>query len=1162
MSVLSKFTKNRWLAGFVLLLSMAGLASKAQTTTPNVQVEVLGVGAEFLLGGDLTDPENDGLDEAGAANDPSWNWKNITSSHEPDFEGAESAFNIFDGKVGGGADKWCCDDPVPDVPVWVAVEFNQPVSLTHFTVACGNDTPGRDPTDWAIQGSSNGTDWTDIYRFFDTVTPWGDERNLVVKFTLPVASQAYSFIRYICYDTPATLHQLNEIEYFGGVGQPEPPIKKGLVASWNFDGDNLEDSVGVFDATAVGSEPIPFVASKSGYGKAIKLNGEDQYAEVTGGEPDDLAYAGGSISVAGWFKVDAFDTDWQALVAKGEGSNWRVARRAAEDGIAYAGGLGDTATGKSVNDAAWHHFVAVSDSTGAEFGTALYIDGIRDTTVAGSAVLAVNGLRAQIGGNPGAAGREFEGELDDIAIWDRVLTDAEILDLSKNPLSVLLNAIPGDADKDGMPDDYEIAKGFNPNDPSDAALDFDGDGVSNVDEYRAGTDPTDVTKPTIVAAAATPTFNGIDLTFSEDLDPATVIAGNFTITPALAVTAVSYSKKIVSLTTAAQAPGATAYTVAVVGVKDLSKNEVAAGTQAKVYSYLLTKSGVMRLAYWTDIPGTPVNALWDDPRYPDSPTGVGAVYSFDSRGYFPTDALENYGAIIEGIVTPTESGDYRFFIRSDDASQLEVSSDATPANLQWVAEQLGCCNAFTEPETDLTSQPIALVAGRSYFVRMTYKEGGGGDYGQVAWRKEGDTTPAASLLPISGQFVSSAVDLPAPPDGVWTTRTPATAARNIAPDVTVRIVHIDGKSAWTAENVSMKFDGVAVTPTFVKSGTQATITYKPSGLLASLSTHTVSLTYPDPSGAATTLEWAFEVTTYGGPILDEVAGRPGLVFGNATQTADQGGRTGAAGDFGMDFVGAGSINVLDASFINPAAATDKLSVSLWQKVNVRAGSAFWFNSPSSNNATRGFQAHVPWSDSTIYFDSAGCCVVDTQRISMNISSHAGYTGDPTWWNSWHHFAFVKNGAEKLIYIDGTLFHNGGGDPLPTDFTNLIIGGGSGIADNRMQGIMDDFAVYGSALTQAQVTALAGGTAPGAVTGNPGLLAHWDFNDAQAVDVKVMVSRSGGNVTVTSDPAALPAGWVLQTAPSATGPWATQAGSTTPLTVPIGANNTFLRAAKP
>ena len=45
------------------LLPLLGLQTRAQTTTPNVAVEILGVGADALLGGPLTDPDGDGLDE-------------------------------------------------------------------------------------------------------------------------------------------------------------------------------------------------------------------------------------------------------------------------------------------------------------------------------------------------------------------------------------------------------------------------------------------------------------------------------------------------------------------------------------------------------------------------------------------------------------------------------------------------------------------------------------------------------------------------------------------------------------------------------------------------------------------------------------------------------------------------------------------------------------------------------------------------------------------------------------------------------------------------------------------------------------------------------------------------------------------------------------------
>lgn len=52
-----------------------------------------------------------------------------------------------------------------------------------------------------------------------------------------------------------------------------------------------------------------------------------------------------------------------------------------------------------------------------------------------------------------------------------------------------LLTVLADADADGMPDEWELAHGFRPEDPADAALDLDGDGQSNLSEYRAGTDP-------------------------------------------------------------------------------------------------------------------------------------------------------------------------------------------------------------------------------------------------------------------------------------------------------------------------------------------------------------------------------------------------------------------------------------------------------------------------------------------------------------------------------------------------------------------------------------------------------------------------------------------------------------------------------------------------
>lgn len=50
---------------------------------------------------------------------------------------------------------------------------------------------------------------------------------------------------------------------------------------------------------------------------------------------------------------------------------------------------------------------------------------------------------------------------------------------------------PVDTDQDGMPDEWEVRFGLNPDDAADSHMDKDGDGYTNIEEYLNGTTPTE-----------------------------------------------------------------------------------------------------------------------------------------------------------------------------------------------------------------------------------------------------------------------------------------------------------------------------------------------------------------------------------------------------------------------------------------------------------------------------------------------------------------------------------------------------------------------------------------------------------------------------------------------------------------------------------------------
>ena len=352
------------------------------------------------------------------------------------------------------------------------------------------------------------------------------------------------------------------------------------------------------------------------------------------------------------------------------------------------------------------------------------------------------------------------------------------------------------------------------------------------------------------------------------------------------------------------------------------------------------------------------------------------------------------------------------------------------------------------------------------------------------------TGTAPTALPAAAKLLAYWDFNDYPTTGYLVSLTPEPGATHARPDL-IEIVRVEGTPAWNQGSVTLKVDGVTVTPTFTPDGDRLSIRYTPDLLFAPRSTHTVALTYPLSGGASETFEWAFTVGAY---TLDLVESRLGIFRGGSTFTPGGGGRTGAASDHAVEFgAGTGPVHIADAGFLNQAAANDEMTFAVWaKKPAIENNSVFWAVSPSSGAGQRGWQVHLPWSNNQIYFDTVGCCNAD-QRINLPLEGFPGYT-DLGWWNQWRSYVFTKQAGLKQIWIDGVLFHEGdGAAALPTDFTELFLGAEPPAA-NLFRGQIDDFAVFRTALTPAQIGQLAAGTSPQALPESAGLLAYWNFDD--------------------------------------------------------------------
>jgi hypothetical protein len=158
--------------------------------------------------------------------------------------------------------------------------------------------------------------------------------------------------------------------------------------------------------------------------------------------------------------------------------------------------------------------------------------------------------------------------------------------------------------------------------------------------------------------------------------------------------------------------------------------------------------------YWIGISGTAVSNLTSSPDYPGNPSGIDYLSTFEA----PTGWADNYGTRVRGYLHPPANGSYIFWISSDDASELWLSTNDDPTNKVLVAFETNWSSARTwQLGGNEESAPITLVGGQKYYIEALHKEGTGGDNLAVAWSLD-NNPPSNGDPPIDGSYLSPAAD--------------------------------------------------------------------------------------------------------------------------------------------------------------------------------------------------------------------------------------------------------------------------------------------------------------------------------------------------------------------------------------------------------------------
>ncbi|HEY3853550.1 MAG TPA: Ig-like domain-containing protein [Verrucomicrobiae bacterium] len=261
--------------------------------------------------------------------------------------------------------------------------------------------------------------------------------------------------------------------------------------------------------------------------------------------------------------------------------------------------------------------------------------------------------------------------------------------------------------------------------------------------------------PTVVSVTGSALFKSVTVVFSEPLDPVSATtAANYSLNNGVTISSATLhstsgegDSNTVVLVTSLQ-PTNTAFTLTINNVKDVSSNTIAAATKANFQSYVWVP-GWMTYEQWTaDTMAQDVATFETDisNNVENLSTFTVAEPKFDGPWLANEPGIQwnTLNSISYAWFTAPTNDDYVFFLASDDASDLFLSTDSTPENKRLIAQEAGWSNEYnwetigggsvaSDKRSDtfaVSAWPnpnvITLTNGQVYYIEIDHHQGGGG----------------------------------------------------------------------------------------------------------------------------------------------------------------------------------------------------------------------------------------------------------------------------------------------------------------------------------------------------------------------------------------------------------------------------------------------------